>query len=906
MKTFFYTFIFSITLLLIGALQLNADCPQIVRGPYVQPVNNSGDGTSPQAVGSAIVRWRTNEYTYLRICFSISEQDNFGNCKTVWPAAQDIVIPYDDDTYDIQTVYNYQRLIDFSQSPFNDGNIYDYRIQRTKDSDDEGCTLIVDEDEEPILAKGTLYSYPDKGTVLNDPLDIWVLGDPGDARLLEVREAYNLYKGANNKDDFIMLLGDNAYNATEDGSGEYDIDCDSGDICEPDGNDYAYSDAIFADDKLQQEIRSQIMWTAIGNHEVDYDFNKATSLGEKNLEEFSRIFDYVERQKGYYSFDYGQAHFICLNSEIDNSSSDRDAFDKTMTDMTNWLVNDLNNNDAKWTIVYFHHPIYTGTSKKGRNTLVSDEDVDNDSLGLKRDIQDDMKRMISSVAPILDQYEVDLVLTGHCHHYERSFLVDGHYNINNSSLLDFDDQNPDMLLDTGCGDCLDDYYDNPNTFDYSRFESNFTKTDKGSVYVILGSSGKKASPAIYQDFFNLPMMRPFNPPTSFTETIEDDGEFITNTVDDGGRGLFEYASMNLSIQGDVLTATVISPNEDEDTGNSSYVVLDQFTITKETVRACPSKAINSNTFLYIDEVTIGDMTNTTGYENVGYVNYSNIVANLNVGTNTLEFVQGNSTNTSYNPHWYVLIDWNGDDIFEASELVGEYLNIPNVNSTLEIAENAPLGFYKMRIIQSLHSLDDDEFCDDFAYGEVEDYTVNISELSCREDVTYYYTNDIPNTTHSSNYIKMKGSEISSGENVVFKAGEYIEILPSEDNDYVTLIGYGSEFEASIEDCSESAKTEEKATDDALSLFEKEPTSFNVYPNPFSNIFSIEYRINQETPVTIEIYSMTGRLEHIFMEDEWHYTGNHSVDLDGSHFSKGIYIVNIKTSNEQFTQKLVKL
>jgi hypothetical protein len=30
-------------------------------------------------------------------------------------------------------------------------------------------------------------------------------------------------------------------------------------------------------------------------------------------------------------------------------------------------------------------------------------------------------------APILERYGVDLVLSGHSHNYERSYLLDGHY-----------------------------------------------------------------------------------------------------------------------------------------------------------------------------------------------------------------------------------------------------------------------------------------------------------------------------------------------------------------------------------------------------------------------------------------------------------------------------------------------
>ena len=44
-----------------------------------------------------------------------------------------------------------------------------------------------------------------------------------------------------------------------------------------------------------------------------------------------------------------------------------------------------------------------------------------------------MIEMRENVVPILEDYGVDLVLTGHSHAYERSFLIDGHYGISDRS-----------------------------------------------------------------------------------------------------------------------------------------------------------------------------------------------------------------------------------------------------------------------------------------------------------------------------------------------------------------------------------------------------------------------------------------------------------------------------------------
>jgi hypothetical protein len=67
-----------------------------------------------------------------------------------------------------------------------------------------------------------------------------------------------------------------------------------------------------------------------------------------------------------------------------------------------------------WIVVYFHHPTYT----KGTH----DSDNEEDSGGRMRDMR-------MNFMPVLEAGGVDLVLTGHSHVYERSWLLDGHYDV---------------------------------------------------------------------------------------------------------------------------------------------------------------------------------------------------------------------------------------------------------------------------------------------------------------------------------------------------------------------------------------------------------------------------------------------------------------------------------------------
>ncbi len=77
--------------------------------------------------------------------------------------------------------------------------------------------------------------------------------------------------------------------------------------------------------------------------------------------------------------------------------------------------------------------------------------------------------------PILESGGVDLVLAGHSHSYERSYLIDGHYDLS-PTLAD------SMIIDDGDGRLDGDgVYTKP---------SSGTAPHEGAVYVVCGSSGK--------------------------------------------------------------------------------------------------------------------------------------------------------------------------------------------------------------------------------------------------------------------------------------------------------------------------------------------------------------------------------------------------------------------------------
>jgi hypothetical protein len=96
-------------------------------------------------------------------------------------------------------------------------------------------------------------------------------------------------------------------------------------------------------------------------------------------------------QRGFYSFDVGDWHLVALNSNILGTA--------LAIKQEAWLKQDLNENQGRCTLAYFHHPRF--------------------SSGWHRD-----NDHIDSLWRLLYKSHVDVVLNGHEHNYERFAPLD--------------------------------------------------------------------------------------------------------------------------------------------------------------------------------------------------------------------------------------------------------------------------------------------------------------------------------------------------------------------------------------------------------------------------------------------------------------------------------------------------
>ncbi len=226
-------------------------------------------------------------------------------------------------------------------------------------------------------------THPPAGTTKS--MRIWVVGDSGFANQgqADVRDSYYAFTGARHTDLWLHL----------------------GDVSQSTGTDAQYQAELF--DVYGAMLRKTGFWPTLGNHDgagADSHTESGPYYDNFTLPSAGQAGGVASGTEAYYSFDYANVHLVVLNSF--------DASRAPGGDMLTWLALDLAATDQDWIFVYWHHPPY---SKGSHN---SDDPADSNGR---------LVEMRENVLPILDDYGVDLVLCGHSHVYERSFLLDGHY-----------------------------------------------------------------------------------------------------------------------------------------------------------------------------------------------------------------------------------------------------------------------------------------------------------------------------------------------------------------------------------------------------------------------------------------------------------------------------------------------
>jgi len=140
---------------------------------------------------------------------------------------------------------------------------------------------------------------------------------------------------------------------------------------------------------------------------------------------------------------------------------------------------------------------------------------------------------------------------------------------------------------------------------------------------------------------------------------------------------------------------------------------------------CGSQGDDSS-YEYISNVSIGTINNNSGSDN-GYGDYTSLATDLSISSSNVISLTPAFSGTTYNEYWEVYIDYNGDgDFTDSGEKAYDSGSASSsaVSGTITIPAAASVGLTRMRI-QMRWNQSAGGPCTTFAYGEVEDYSVNI-------------------------------------------------------------------------------------------------------------------------------------------------------------------------------------
>jgi 3',5'-cyclic AMP phosphodiesterase CpdA len=158
-----------------------------------------------------------------------------------------------------------------------------------------------------------------------------------------------------------------------------DFAIQSGDLVE-NGEDNSLWPIYF---DIEKDLLRQIaFFPVLGNH-------------ERNTRDFYEFFQAITP---YYSFNWGNAHIMVLNSDIASSGANKPARDAFWAEQTKWLENELQTSqNVEYRIVVAHHPPFSAVSnRQGSNP--------------------EMRALV----PMFEKYRVSIAFFGHDHNYQRN------------------------------------------------------------------------------------------------------------------------------------------------------------------------------------------------------------------------------------------------------------------------------------------------------------------------------------------------------------------------------------------------------------------------------------------------------------------------------------------------------
>ncbi len=138
---------------------------------------------------------------------------------------------------------------------------------------------------------------------------------------------------------------------------------------------------------------------------------------------------------------------------------------------------------------------------------------------------------------------------------------------------------------------------------------------------------------------------------------------------------------------------------------------------------------NDASYEWIDLVQLGSINHSSGSDG-GYADNTALSTNLTLGSGNTIYLSSGFSGTSYTEYWAVYIDYNRDgDFTDTGEEVasGSSSSSATLSAAFTVPATASTGLTRMRVSMKYNSAQTP--CETFSYGEVEDYTVNLTTVA---------------------------------------------------------------------------------------------------------------------------------------------------------------------------------
>jgi PKD repeat protein len=183
------------------------------------------------------------------------------------------------------------------------------------------------------------------------------------------------------------------------------------------------------------------------------------------------------------------------------------------------------------------------------------------------------------------------------------------------------------------------------------------------------------------------------------------------------------SSQNPQVTYNTIGTYTVSLTVTNAVGNDTETKTNYITVQEQVIEYCASSG-NSQSYEYIAGVGVSNLSNSSGAS--GYSDFTYMTATVVEGESAAVSLTPGFTGSSYAEYWRIWVDYNVDGDFDDS---GEQVFSGSGSSTVNGSFTPPSGtagvITRMRVSMQYGSYPSS--CGTFTYGEVEDYTLEVSE-----------------------------------------------------------------------------------------------------------------------------------------------------------------------------------